>query len=55
MMTIVMHLKGGSLSNTYRLPQYDLVCKEIVRDKNREYGFVRWYSSDIIPVLVNQI
>jgi hypothetical protein len=44
MMTIVMHLKGGSLSNTYRLPQYDLVCKEIVRDKNREYGFVRWYS-----------
>jgi len=44
MMTIVIPLKGGSLSNTYRLPQYDLVCKEIVRDKNREYGFVRWYS-----------
>ena len=44
MMTIVMPLKGGSLSNTYRLPQYDLVGKEIVRDKNREYGFVRWYS-----------
>ena len=43
-MTIVLPLKGGSLSNTYRLPQYDLVCKEIVRDKNREYGFVRWYS-----------
>ena len=43
-MTIVMPLKGGSLSRTYRLPQYDLVCKEIVRDKNREYGFVRWYS-----------
>lgn len=39
-----MPLKGGSLSRTYRLPQYDLVCKEIVRDKNREYGFVRWYS-----------
>jgi hypothetical protein len=37
-------LKGGSLSRTYRLPQYDLVGKEIVRDKNREYGFVRWYS-----------
>jgi hypothetical protein len=43
-MTIVIPLKGGSLSNTYRLPQYDLVCKEIVRDKNREYSFVRWYS-----------
>jgi hypothetical protein len=43
-MTIVIPLKGGSLSKTYRLPQYDLVCKEIVRDKNREYGFVRWYS-----------
>ena len=43
-MTIVLPLKGGSLSNTYRLPQYDLVCKEVVRDKNREYGFVRWYS-----------
>ena len=43
-MTIVIPLKGGSLSRTYRLPQYDLVCKEIVRDKNREYGFVRWYS-----------
>ena len=39
-----MPLKGGSLSNSYRLPQYDLVGKEIVRDKNREYGFVRWYS-----------
>ena len=39
-----MPLKGGSLSQTYRLPQHDLVCKEIVRDKNREYGFVRWYS-----------
>ena len=43
-MTIVISLKGGSLSRTYRLPQYDLVGKEIVRDKNREYGFVRWYS-----------
>jgi hypothetical protein len=43
-MTIVIPLKGGSLSKTYRLPQYDLVCKEIIRDKNREYGFVRWYS-----------
>lgn len=43
-MTIVIPLKGGSLSKTYRLPQYDIVCKEIVRDKNREYGFVRWYS-----------
>jgi hypothetical protein len=43
-MTIVIPLKGGSLSQTYRLPQHDLVCKEIVRDKNREYGFVRWYS-----------
>ena len=43
-MTIVIPLKGGSLSRTYRLPQYDLVGKEIVRDKNREYGFVRWYS-----------
>lgn len=43
-MTIVIPLKGGSLSNTYRLPQYDTVCKEIIRDKNREYGFVRWYS-----------
>jgi len=39
-----MPLKGGSLSRTYRLPQYDIVGKEIVRDKNREYGFVRWYS-----------
>ena len=43
-MTIIIPLKGGSLSKTYRLPQYDLVCKEVVRDKNREYGFVRWYS-----------
>ena len=43
-MTIVIPLKGGSLSRTYRLPQYELVGKEIVRDKNREYGFVRWYS-----------
>jgi hypothetical protein len=43
-MTIVIPLKGGSLSRTYRLPQYNLVGKEIIRDKNREYGFVRWYS-----------
>ena len=43
-MTIVIPLKGGSLSRTYRLPQYELVGKEIVRDKNREYGFIRWYS-----------
>lgn len=43
-MTIVIPLKGGSLSRTYRLPQYDLVGKEIIRTKNREYGFVRWYS-----------
>ena len=42
-MTIVIPLKGGSLSRTYRLPQYELVGKEIVRDKNREYGFVRLY------------
>ena len=43
-MTIVMPLKGGSLSKTYRLPQYDIVGKEVKIYKEREYGFMRWYS-----------
>ena len=41
---MVIPLKGGSLSRTYRLPQYNKVCKEVSRTENREYGFVRWYS-----------
>ena len=43
-MTIVIPLKGGSLSKTYRLPQYNVVRKEVSRTENREYGFMRWYS-----------
>jgi len=43
-MTIVMPLKGGSLSKTYRLPQYNIVGKEVNSYKEREYGFMRWYS-----------
>lgn len=39
-----MPLKGGSLSRTYRLPQYDLVGKQVSTEKEREYGFMRWYS-----------
>ena len=37
-------LKGGSLSKTYWLPDEKIVRKEISRIKNREYGFMRWYS-----------
>jgi len=37
-------LKGGSLSRTYWLPEKNIVRKEISRTKNREYGFMRWYS-----------
>ena len=37
-------LKGGSLSRTYWLPDEKIVRKEISRIKNREYGFMRWYS-----------
>jgi len=43
-MTITIPLKGGSLSKTYRLPQYNTVRKEVSRTDNREYGFMRWYS-----------
>ena len=43
-MTIIMPLKGGSLSKTYRMPQYNTVCKEISTESQREYGFMRWYS-----------
>jgi len=43
-MTIVMPLKGGSLSKTYRLPQYNMVGKDVKLNKEREYGFMRWYS-----------
>ena len=39
-----MPLKGGSLSKTYRLPQYNVVGKEVNSYKEREYGFMRWYS-----------
>ena len=35
-MTIVMPLKGGSLSKTYRLPQYNVVGKEVNSYKERE-------------------
>ena len=37
-------LKGGSLSKTYWLSDEKIVRKEISRIKNREYGFMRWYS-----------
>ena len=43
-MSVVIPLKGGSLSKTYRLPQYDLVGKQVSTQKEREYGFMRWYS-----------
>ena len=42
-----MPLKGGSLSKTYRLPQYNIVGKEVKSTKEREYGFMRWYSQKI--------
>ena len=35
-MTITIPLKGGSLSKTYRLPQYNIVRKEVSRTENRE-------------------
>jgi fructosamine-3-kinase len=46
MISAVKKLKGGSLSSTYYIKSYDqeYISKEIVRDQNREYGFVRWYS-----------
>jgi len=46
MISAVKKLKGGSLSSTYHIKSFDLefISKEIVRDQNREYGFVRWYS-----------
>jgi fructosamine-3-kinase len=46
MIYAVKKLKGGSLSSTYYIKSYDqeYISKEIVRDQNREYGFVRWYS-----------
>lgn len=40
----IIQLKGGSLSKTYRIPQHNIVRKEISRTENREYGYVRWYS-----------
>ena len=43
-MTITIPLKGGSLSKTYRLPQYNMVSKDVKLNKEREYGFMRWYS-----------
>ena len=43
-MTIIVTLKGGSLSKTYRMPQYNTVCKDISVQGEREYGFMRWYS-----------
>ena len=58
-------LKGGSLSKTYWLPDEKIVRKEISRIKNREYGFMRWYSQlkklqeyntlypDLFPKVVN--
>jgi hypothetical protein len=54
-MTIVIPLKGGSLSKTYRLPQYDIVRKEVSRTENREYGFMRWYSQLMKLQHFNQI
>jgi len=46
MISAVKKLKGGSLSSTYYIKSCEQECisKEIVRDQNREYGFVRWYS-----------
>jgi hypothetical protein len=43
-MTITVPLKGGSLSKTYRLPQHNMVGKDVKSNKEREYGFMRWYS-----------
>ena len=43
-MTIMIPLKGGSLSKTYRLPQYNMVSKDVKLNREREYGFMRWYS-----------
>ncbi len=54
-MTIVIPLKGGSLSKTYRLPQHNIVRKEVSRTENREYGFMRWYSQLMKLQHFNQI
>jgi hypothetical protein len=43
-MTIIIPLKGGSLSRTYSMPQYNMVCKSVSTTQEREYGFMRWYS-----------
>lgn len=43
---IIKKLKGGSLSSTFLLKEKNrrIIRKEVLLTKNREYGFVRWYS-----------
>ena len=42
----IKKLKGGSLSTTYHIKNSygDYVMKQVSREKEREYGFMRWYS-----------
>ena len=43
---ILKKLKGGSLSSTFLIKEKNrkIIRKEVLLTKNREYGFVRWYS-----------
>jgi len=42
----IKKLKGGSLSDAYHITNSDgeFVMKNITRSREREYGFMRWYS-----------
>ena len=42
----IKKLKGGSLSTTYNITNSEgsYVMKQVSREKEREYGFMRWYS-----------
>ena len=43
---ILKKLKGGSLSSTFLVKEKNkkIIRKEVLLTKEREYGFVRWYS-----------
>jgi hypothetical protein len=43
---IIKKLKGGSLSSTFLIKEKNRkkIRKQVSLTKNREYGFVRWYS-----------
>jgi len=43
---IIKKLKGGSLSSTFLIKEKNrkIIRKQVSLTKNREYGFVRWYS-----------